>query len=261
MGDGADGANQLGQLIGDLRAEQAVLDRLVEGLGEDGWLAPTPAAGWDVRDSIGHLAAGDESALECVEGRHEALFARVLGHGSVDAFNEAEVERGRALGPAAMLAWWRTARERLNQAFEALPPDGRVVWGNGPMSVRTFIAARLMECWAHGLDCFAAAGVEPVDTARLRHVCRLGYRALPYAFGVAGRKPPAPLDDLRLELTAPDADATWTFGEAAAPQRVTGAAGEWARVAVQRLPHTDAKTLRAEGALAEQALAVARAYM
>jgi uncharacterized protein (TIGR03084 family) len=261
MGDGADSASQLGQLIADLRAEQAVLDRLVAGLDEDGWLAPTPAAGWDVRDSISHLAAVDEFALECVEGRHEAAFGRVLVHGSVDAYNDAEVQRGRKLSPDAILAWWRDARKRLNQAFDAAPPDARVMWGNGPMSVRSFVAARLMECWAHGLDCFAAAGVEPVDTARLRHTCRLGYRALPYAFQVAGREPAAPLDQLRLELTSPDSDDTWTLGPAEAQQRVTGAAGEWARVAVQRLPHTAAKTLRAKGPLAEQALAVARAYM
>lgn len=258
MGDGTAGVRQL---VGDLRAEQAALDRLLAGLDEDAWLAPTPAPGWDVRDSVSHLAATDEFALECVEGRHEAAFARVLRHGGLDPFNDAEVARGRQQRPYEVLNWWRAAREKLNEAFEAADPGARIMWGNGPMSVRTHVTARLMECWAHGLDCFASAGVEPVDTARLRHVCWLGYRALPYAFQVAGRQPPAPADDLRLELTAPDGAGVWTFGPPTATQRLTGAAGEWARVAVQRLPHTAARTLRAEGPLAEQALEVARAYL
>jgi uncharacterized protein (TIGR03084 family) len=263
MGDGGTATypSQLGQLVDDLRAEQATLDRLVAGLDEDAWLAPTPAEGWDVRDAISHLAAIDEFALECVEGRHDAAFAGAAGHGSIDAFNQAEVERGRGKRPDEMLAWWRGARERLNEAFTASPPDARVMWGAGPMAVRSLVTARLMECWAHGLDCFAAAGVEPVDTDRLRHVCRLSYRALPYAFQVAGRPMPAPLDDLRLELTAPGGGDVWVFGPAAATQLLTGAAGEWARVAVQRLRRTDAPTLRADGPLATQALEVARSYL
>lgn len=261
MADGADSTARLDQLVADLRAEQATLDRLVAGLGAGAWLAPTPAAGWDSRDAISHLASIDEFALECVEGRHDAAFTRALASGSVDGFNDAEIARGRAMEPAEVLGWWRTAREKLNQAFEGSSPNARVMWGSGPMSVRTLVAARLMECWAHGLDVFAAAGVEPVDTARLWHVCRLGYRALPYAFQVAGRPMPAPLDDLRLELTPPDGTGIWTFGPPEANHRVTGSGAEWARVAVQRLPAADARTLRAEGALAEQALDVARCYL
>jgi uncharacterized protein (TIGR03084 family) len=261
MAGGADSTARLDQLVADLRAEQATLDRLVAGFGTDAWLAPTPAAGWDSRDAISHLAAVDEFALECVEGRHDAAFTRALATGGVDGFNDAEVARGRGMAPGEVLAWWRSAREKLNQAFEASALDARVMWGAGPMSVRTLVAVRLMECWAHGLDVFAAAGVEPVDTARLRHVCRLGYRALPYAFQVAGRPMPAPLDDLRLELAAPDGTGVWTFGPAGANHRLSGASGEWARVAVQRLPRSDARTLWAEGPLAEQALEVARCYL
>jgi uncharacterized protein (TIGR03084 family) len=261
MADGAESTARLDQLVADLRAEQATLDRLVAGFGTEAWLAPTPAAGWDSRDTVSHLASVDEFALECVEGRHDAAFTRALATGSVDGFNEAEIARGRGMEPGEVLGWWRSAREKLNQAFEASAPDARVMWGSGPMSVRTLVAARLMECWAHGLDVFASAGVEPVDTARLRHVCRLGYRALPYAFQVAGRPMPAPLDDLRLDLTPPDGTGLWTFGPSGASHRVSGAAGEWARVAVQRLAHTDAPSLRGEGPLAEQALEVARCYL
>jgi len=117
-----------------------------------------------------------------------------------------------------------------------------------------------MECWAHGLDCFEALGVKAVDTDRTRHVCHLGYRTLPYAFDFAGREMPAPREQLRLELTAPDGSA-WRFGPDDAPQVIRGDAGEWARLSVRRLSLADAKTLTADGPLAQAALEVAKAYL
>src|SRR5690242_10954047 len=128
------------------------------------------------------------------------------------------------------------------------------------MATRSLATARLMECWAHGLDCFTAAGVTPIDTSRIRHICHLGYRALPYAFGLLQRQMPAPLEDLRLELIGPN-EEEWVFGPKSATQLISGKAGEWARVAVQRLSYTEATSLRAKGRLAQQALEVAQAYL
>lgn len=247
-------------LVADLRAEQAALDALVSGRPPLEWLLATPAEGWDVRDSISHLASIDEVALECVEGRHEAFFDRAARAPSPEAFNEELLAPGRAMPPAQVLAWWRAARERLNEAFLARAPSDRVVWGAGPMAVRSFVVSRLMESWAHGLDCFAAMGVEPVDTPRLYHVCRLGYRALPYAFRFAGRAMPGPLEDLCVDVAGPGGER-WIFGPEDAPSRIRGRAGEWARVAVQRMPASQATSLKAEGTLAEEALEVARAFV
>jgi uncharacterized protein (TIGR03084 family) len=129
------------------------------------------------------------------------------------------------------------------------------------MSLASFTTARLMECWAHGLDCFAGLGVEPVDTDRIRHVCFLGFRTLPYAFQFADREPPAPIEALRLALVAPDGVTTWAYGDGHAPQVIEGAAGEWARVAVRRMPVSAAKTLVARGPLAEASLEVAKAFL
>jgi uncharacterized protein (TIGR03084 family) len=252
-------AESVRQLVQDLRDEQLVLDRLVAALDPADWLRPTPAAGWDVRDSITHLVAVDELAIECVAGRHEAL-ERAFAYGHMDTFNQAGVERGRDQHPTEVLRWWRETRERLNQALEPLAAGTRIPWGGGPMGIRAFVMARLVECWAHGLDCFAAIGATPVDTDRLRHVCWLSYLVLPHAFEVAGRVMPAALEDLRIEVTGP-AGQPWLIGLPAASQRITGYAGEWARVAVQRLPFTQAGSLRADGPLAEQALEVARAYL
>lgn len=248
-------------LVSDLRDEQAALDSLVASASDEKWLTPTPAVGWDVRDSISHLAAIDDFALECVEGRHEAAFARAATASSPEAFNDELIEPGRSKTPAEMLEWWRTSRERLSGALLAKDPSDRIVWGAGPMAARSFVTARIMECWAHGLDCFAALDVTPVDTGRLAHVCHIAYRALPYAFFYAGREMPAPLEDLQIVVEPPDAGEPWVYGPDTATQRITGAASEWARVAVQRMSAAEAATLEATGPLAEQALEVARAYV
>lgn len=246
-------------LVADLRAEQATLDTLLAGRPDEDWLRATPAAGWNVRDQISHLAAVDELGVACLSGEGDRQLAELRTLRPEDA-TRSQCDRGLGYPGAEVLAWWRASREQLNSAFLSAPATKQVPWGAGPMTARSFASARLMECWAHGLDCFAALQETEVDTPRLWHVCRLGYRALPYAFGAAGRSMPAPLDDLRLELTGPHGE-TWSFGDEGARQVITGTAGQWARVAVQRMHPTQAGTLRPHGPLAEAALAVARAYV
>ena len=53
----------LQQIVDDLRAESDELDALVAPLADDGWTAPTPAAGWTVAHQIGHLLWTDRGAL------------------------------------------------------------------------------------------------------------------------------------------------------------------------------------------------------
>ena len=144
-----------------------------------------------------------------------------------------------------------------HEMFESLDPNVRVPWGIG-MRAPSLVTARLMETWAHALDVYSAVGVDPVDTDRLAHVAWLATRALPYAYTLAGREPPA--DPLRVELTLPSG-AEWTYGPVDAPNRITGPAGEYCRVFVQRLQLDDARGLRAEGPAATAALSVARAFL
>jgi len=247
-------------VVADLEAEWAALDALLAVTPEAGWSTPTPAAGWDVRDSVSHLAANDELAALCLAGRGEGPLQELMAMASPEAATRSQADRGRKLSGRRVLAWWREARSELSGVLRCTDPSARVPWGAGPMSARSLATARLMEAWAHGFDCFAALGVRPVDTARLRHVCHLGYRALPYAFRFAGQQQPAPLDQLRLELDAPDR-TVWRLGPGTAPQAVTGQAGEWARLVVQRIPLSAATSLRAHGPLAEGALRVARAFV
>jgi uncharacterized protein (TIGR03084 family) len=248
------------EIVEDLQAEQTTLDGLVSPLTEEQWQLATPAKGWDIRDSINHLRVLDELALECVEGRGEAAWKALRQSSHPQKVNNSLIEPFRNWTTEAVLARWRKSREELNKSLLGCKSDQRILWGDGPMAARSLATARLMECWAHGLDCFAAVGLTPVDTKRIRHICHLGYRALPYAFRLHQRQMPAPLEDLRLELSSPEGER-WVFGPQSASQLVSGAAGEWARVAVKRLSYTQATSLRARGSLAQQALEVAQAYL
>jgi uncharacterized protein (TIGR03084 family) len=244
-------------LLDDLTAEQqSLLDRL-RSLDEDDWLRPTPARGWDVRDTVSHLADTDEMAIATATGAPGSLNARAETSASGEDVTFRGVLRGRRQSGRAVCAWFEASTAALHEMFRTLDPVERVPWGIG-MRPPSLVSARLMETWAHGLDVYAAVGVEPPDSDRLAHVAWLATRALPYAYTVAGREPPG--DPIRVELTLPSG-APWANGPVGAADRITGTASEYCRVFVHRLAVDDAVTLRAEGDAAADALRVARAYL
>lgn len=243
--------------LDDLEAEQRALQDLVGAIGRDDWLRPTPAWGWDVRDTIGHLADTDAVAAATITGGPDSLSARSARSASSQDVTYRGVLRARRLPGPGVLAWWERAAEGERELLRGLEPDVRVPWGLG-MKPRSFVCARLMETWAHGLDVHAALGVTPVDTDRLALVAWLATRALPYAYSAAGREPPP--EALRVELALPSG-AVWTDGPPDAPSRITGPAGEYCRVFTQRLARSEAAHLVATGAAADAALDVARAFL
>ena len=243
--------------VDDLAAEQAQLRAALDGISASDWLRPTPSWGWDVRDTISHLADTDEMAIDTMTGGPRALgLVRESSLSSEDTTYRG-VLRGRRMTGAQVGAWWAEMSARERDTIAALDPDFRVPWGLG-MKAPSFISARIMETWAHGVDVHAALGVEPVDSDRLAFVAWLATRALAYAYTVAGREPPP--GDLRVELTLPSG-APWNFGPEDAAGRITGPAGQYCRVFTQRLRLADAPDLKASGEIAESALAVARAYL
>jgi len=244
-------------LLDDLEAEQHALIDLVRGIEPDDWLRPTPARGWDVRDSIAHLADTDEMAIATATGRPGSLNERSEAAASGEDVTYQGVLHGRRRSGRAVCAWFESSTVALRDMFLTLDPGARVPWGIG-MRPASLVTARMMETWAHGLDVHAALGAASVDTDRLGHIAWLATRALPYAYTVAGREPPA--DPVRVELALPSG-TPWSTGPEDAANRITGSAGEYCRVFVHRLAPSDASTLRAEGEAAADVLRVARAYL
>jgi uncharacterized protein (TIGR03084 family) len=236
------------ELLRDLAAEQATLDVLLSGLDDTVWARPTPAEGWSITDTVAHLAVSERAA-------HASLTK------DRDPLDGGAPYRSPSLrSPHEILEEWRTCRRDTMAAFAATSPSARVPWGGSRMSAQSLATARLMETWAHGLDCFAALDATPRDTERLRHVAWLGFRTLPYAFAVADQEPPAPLDELRLVLTSPSG-AIWHLGTDQARSIIRGPAGDWCRLATHRLRPPAQPALRCEGALARSSLQVVRAFL
>jgi len=241
------------EILADLKAEQQFLDRFLSTLSETQWDLPTPAQGWTIRDSVSHIAHIDEVATALLRGDHTPLevAAKIL-----TKFTDIGLEKGRKMKSVDLLAWWREARYIMLEELSKVDPKQRIPWFARPMGARAFATARLMETWAHGLDCFDAVGVEPEDTDRLRHVALLAYMARTFAYQVNGL--PVPESPLRLELILPSG-IVWTQGEENAADRIRGKASEFCRVAVRRR-HWKDMNLEIEGEEARRFIEIVQTY-
>jgi uncharacterized protein (TIGR03084 family) len=245
-------------ILDDYEAEQRELYSLLASLTPDEWRLATPAAGWDVRDQVAHLADTEEIAVDTMTGGPRSLNEEAARYPSGEAFTEAGCERGRAMAGPDVREWWWKAAARCREELGRYDRSARVPWGLG-MGWKAFVTARLMEHWAHGLDIRAAVDAPAEDTDRLRHVAWICVNAVPYALHVAKATPPEG-HTLRVEVTGPSGDI-WAFGPEDATDRITGPAGQWCRLAVQRITRAEAPDLTADGPLADLVLDNARAFL
>jgi uncharacterized protein (TIGR03083 family) len=222
-------------LAADLAAESAVTRTLVAGLDETGWRTPTPAAGWDIADQIGHLAYFDEVAVRA-------------------AVRPGEFRAELAAAPENIDPDTIVARYRDRSGVEL--PGQRLPWFGPDMSAASLLTARLMETWAHTQDIADALGVTREPTRRLRHVAHIGIGARAFSYAARGRTPPQ--TPVWVELTAPDG-TPWTWGQPDAADRVTGPALDFCLLVTQRR-HRDDLALVTEGPVAQEWMAIAQAF-
>lgn len=235
-------------VIADLAAEHADLDALLVDAAVD---QPTPAEGWTIADCLAHLWHFDGRAMLAVSDPD-----RFVSELAKEAELVPESHRqAHAMGGAALHDAWRERAAQMVDAFRAADPSARVPWYGPPMSLMSFVTARLMETWAHGQDIVDALGIERPGTDRLRHVAFIGVRARPFSYINRGRDVPA--GDVRVELVAPDGEV-WTFGESAT-DIVRGSALDFCLVVTQRR-HRDDTDLVIDGPLAQDWMAIAQAF-
>ncbi|MBT8198204.1 MAG: maleylpyruvate isomerase family mycothiol-dependent enzyme [Acidimicrobiia bacterium] len=252
------------EILSDLVAEQQALDQFLQRANDRQWKLPTPAAGWSILDQISHLAHVDSFAAEVIEGGQAVLDAAKVT--DIDEWTARGIEMGKGKRHQEIVEWWRAGRASLVDALSRREPKDRIPWVMGPMSARAFATLRLMETWAHGLDIkdalvdylkISEEEDDPyADTPRLRHVAWLAHRMLRFAFDAEGEE--FPESGIRVELVGPKF-SRWVYGPEDTDQVIKGHAGEFCRVAVNRLDAEDTG-LKTEGEYAEIALHLLRAY-
>jgi uncharacterized protein (TIGR03084 family) len=246
----------LDTVLDDLLAETAVVRALVADLDDTGIGAPTPAAGWSIRDQLTHLAYFDETATRAAldpDGFRrdaEALLAAGMD------FPDRIAAEHAGLPATEVRDWFDRARAAFAAAFRGRDPKARLPWYGPEMSALSSATARLMETWAHGQDIADALGVTREPTDRLRHVAHLGVRTTGFAFALNGK--PAPAAPIRVELAAPSG-RTWDWGPAGATDSVTGPALDFCLVVTQRRHVTDT-ALAVTGPVATEWIGLAQAF-
>ena len=246
------------ELLDDLAEEHLALDSVLARVTDAQWELPSHAPGWLVRDQITHLAHFDERAtIAIVDANVFRADVAATREGEGRAGYEARyMARGRALAPPALLHWWRDAGAKLVAAARTVDGKARLPWYGPDMSALSFVTARLMETWSHGLDVVDAVGLPRPDTDRLRHVVFLGL--ITRRFSYVNRGLAADDTAVYVELTAPSG-ATWKHGEPAADNRITGSARDFCRVVTQRR-HVADTDLQVTGPSAEEWMRLAQAF-
>lgn len=251
---GSDYHGEVRDLLSDLVAEQQALDQFLQKISAKDWEKATPAKGWSIRDTISHLADSAELAADALNGGNRIEAYRTAP--DLDALRQEAVKKGRKMRYQDVIEWWRGGRAKVVEPLSHMDPEKRIEWIAGDMSARTFATMRMMENWAHGLDIYNAMKHPVEDTARIRHICFLGWKTLPYAFKAADMD----YAPIRVEVIGP-AYAKWVYGPAETDQVIKGSASEWARLSVRRIKRKDLKNLKATGEFADAALDVVRAYL
>jgi uncharacterized protein (TIGR03084 family) len=252
----------LDELLDDLDDEYADARRLVArlGPGDPGWDVATPAQGWAVRDQISHLAFFDEAGrMAMVEPELFSQEAERAMARPGDPMQE-HLDRGRAMDGAELLDWWDRSHQGMMRSFSSADPSLRVPWYGPPMSVLSFVSARLMETWAHGQDVADALDERRVPTDRLRHVAHVGVRARPFSYLIRGKDVPDGRIDVT--LTAPSGGVwSWEVGTSTGAENstVAGPALDFCLVVTQRgnLADTD---LSISGDQAGEWMSMAQAF-
>ena len=239
-------------IFDDLEAEQDRLEEILGGLGDAQWAAPSAAPGWSVTDVVLHLAQSEEAVVVSAEGA--VLRPAPESGATVDQIMDELVQAERA-EPSVVFLRWRKARREAVAALRGADPGQPLSWVEAPMKPATMATTRLAEHWAHGLDITGPLDIAFPDTDRLRHIAWLAHRTLPYAFALAGQGAP----DVRCDLTAPDGATSWEFGPGTAESAISGPAGDFCRVAAQRLA-PQLSGLTASGPHGEAALRLLRTY-
>jgi len=227
----------------DLRTEHEALDAVLSGLDEEQWMIMTPSPGWNIKDTVRHLAYFDDRAA--LAAADADAFGEHLGEvmGDLEAFIKMLEDVGKEMSIAELMEWWRRERNKMLDAFAAVGRKDRLPWYGPPMSALSHATARLMETWVHGQDILDPLRIKRTSTDRLRNIAHLGVTTFGWSYANRGME--VPQTPVRVELTAPSG-AVWTWGSEDTSDKVSGPAEDFCLVVAQRR-HVDDTRLEVVG--------------
>ena len=170
--------------------------RLVRGVTDDAWSAPSPCEGWDVRTVVNHVVAGNLMAARLLDGA--AKSAAIAGLFDTDLLG-ADVEAAVARSGEEQLAAFRRP-----QALEMT-----VHHPAGDLPATMVLGFRLGDVLVHGWDVARGSGqVEELDTGAVEALWSSMQPVLPlmaargvFGAGASGTVP----DDAPLQVRLLDA--------------------------------------------------------
>ena len=130
------------------RSALASTRRYVAGIGDDRWDLATPCEGWNVRELLNHIVAGNLWAAELASGRTIVDVGSTLDGDMVGADHLDSYDRSTQAAAAAF------------EAPGALDAPCAVSYGPVPGSV--YVGHRVIDVLIHGWDLASATG-QPAD--------------------------------------------------------------------------------------------------
>jgi len=247
------------EILRDLADEHRSLTQVLDALGDDHWRNETASPGWQVRHQISHLEFFDQRAVLAltepdafIDDRRRLMSA---------APEDLSIVLAQTAQPSELLNSWILNSRQLVEVARQADPTARVPWYGPSMSVKSFLTARLMECWAHGEDVAAAVSFKREPTDRLRHIAHIGVATRAFCLAINDM----PSDDslISIRLRSPGGGQwVWTSGTSesrGAEQSVTGDVLDFCRVVTQR-QSIEESSLITKGTAAQSWMEVAQAF-
>ena len=177
---------------------------LLEALGDDEWLLPSPLPGWSVQDNVAHIV-GTEAMLAGEKGPSIEIDRGVNEHvrNDIGAFNEQWVESMRAAPPSEVLSRFRELTGSRLASLEAMSDDEWNAESFTPAGKDTygrFMQIRVFDCWLHEQDIRDAVGKPGHETGLAVEVV-LDEMATALGFVVGKKAGAAPGQSVTFALT------------------------------------------------------------
>lgn len=212
--------------------ENEALHLLLQPLTEPDFTRATAFRSWSVSDILTHLHVWNRAALLSIAdpAAFQDFTQRFLAARDRAGIRSFENEMVNQCAGHRLLETWHQGCLEAAERLSSADPQARVSWIGPDMSVRSAVAARLMETWSHAQALYDLMAIDRIDTDRIHSIAVLGVKTFGWSFKVHGQEAPACMPFV--SLRAPSG-ALWTWGDSTASERIEGLATEFCQVVTQ----------------------------